>query len=291
VTTVRDYRVHAADGVELALHRLYAPEPRGLPPLLLVPGTFTTRSFWLGDRGQGFATFLAAAGFDVWVLEHRGHGESGRPAGWTMDDWIALDAPAAATRLLEESGAGGFIWLGHSAGGVVGAAYSGSGLPGAAELRGLVLLGAPGPGTLRGVRRAAARVGHLAAAALPWVRVSGKAIGLGPEPEPSRLVRDWLRWNLSGAWRDAAGRDYLGGLAGVRAPVLAVAGSGDHWLTPPHAARDLLDRFGSTDRTLLVAGRDTGFSRDYDHAGLMIGGAARVEIWPRILEWLTRENR
>lgn len=284
--SVQDHRVAAADGVEIALHRVSPSRPADLPPVLLVPGTFTTRSFWLGREGAGFATVLAEAGLDTWVLEHRGHGESDRPPRWTMEDWIALDAPAAATHLLRETGARGFTWVGHSAGGVVGAAYSGSGLPGADALAGLVLFGSPGPGTLGGVRRAAARVGHLAAAALPWMRISGRLIGLGPEPEPARLVRDWLRWNLEGAWRDAAGRDYLGGLPAVRCPVLSVAGTGDRWLTPPHAARDLLERFGSHDRTLLVAGRETGFSRDFDHAGLLIGRAARAEIWPRVVEWL-----
>jgi predicted alpha/beta hydrolase len=286
VIATRDYEARAADGVRLALHRL---APRGgsrLPPLLLVPGTFTTRDFWVGARGQGMAGVLAGAGFDTWVLETRGHGASDRPAGWTMNDWIALDAPAAAAVVLGESRADRFFWVGHSAGGVVGAAFGGSALAGAAGMAGLVLLGAPGPGTLRGGRRVLARAGHLGAALLPWMRVSGKPLRLGPEPEPARLVRDWLRWNLEGAWRDPAGLDYLAGLPAARLPVLAVAGSGDRLLAPPAAVRDLLDRFGSRDRTLVVAGRETGFARDYDHAGLVIGSGARAEIWPRVVGWL-----
>jgi poly(3-hydroxyalkanoate) synthetase len=72
----------------------------------------------------------------------------------------------------------------------------------------------------------------------------------------------------------------------VKLPVLAVAGAGDHHLAPPSAVRDLLDRFGSVDRRLIEAGRANGFSIDFDHTGLMIGGAAREEIWPSVVDWL-----
>lgn len=55
--------------------------------------------------------------------------------------------------------------------------------------------------------------------------------------------------------------------------------------------RDLLDRFGTADRELIVAGRAAGFTRDHDHPGGMIGRAAGEEIWPRILQWLHQQER
>ncbi len=73
-------------------------------------------------------------------------------------------------------------------------------------------------------------------------------------------------------------------------PVLAVAGAGDHLLAPPQAVRDLLGRFGSVDRSLIVAGREQGYSIDYNHAGLVIGRAAREEIWPRVIDWISRRT-
>lgn len=289
LSTGRDVEVRAADGVRIVLHRIGPAEGTASTPVLLASGTFTGRDFWVGARRQGFALALAEAGFDTWVLEPRGHGASDRPPSWTMDDWIRLDAPAAAAAVLRESGAPAFYWVGHSAGGVVGAAFSGSRAPEARALRGLVLLGAPGP-RLHGLRRAAARVGHAAARSFPGASVPGALLGLGREPEPGALVRDWLAWNLSGEWRAADGSDYLAALAGVRAPVLAIAGSADRLLAPPAAVRDLLHRFGATDRELVVAGRAHGFAHDFDHPGLMIGSPARREIWPRILEWLHRHE-
>lgn len=281
-----EYRVRGADGVEVALHRVRGERPAAGPPLLLVPGTFSTRLFWLGAKAQGFGVALARAGFDPWVLEPRGHGASDRPPSWTIDEWIRLDAPAAVERVLQETGGAGVVWVGHSAGGVVGAAFAGSDDPLAAHLSALVLLGAPGPGGLRGVRRLGARALMLGAAVAPGIRWPGRRIGLGPETEPGHLIRDWMRWNVSGRWRSESGYDYLAGLSSVRVPLLGIAGAGDTLLAPPAAVRDLLQRFGSADRTLIVAGRRQGFSIDYDHPGLVIGRPAREEIWPRIVDWL-----
>jgi predicted alpha/beta hydrolase len=278
-----EHRVTTADLVEIALYRV--PGAVGTP-VLLVPGTFSTRLFWLGARAQGFAYYLAEAGFDPWVLELRGHGGSQRPHSWTMDDWARFDAPAAVEVVASETGRSRIVWIGHSAGGVVGAALAGSGHPATGLLGGLVLLGSPGPGHLHGRRRIGAWLTFLAAGAIPRAPWHGHWLGLGPEAEPGRLVADWMRWNISGRWRGADGRDYLAGLAKARIPVLAVAGGHDRTLAPPAAVRDLLDRFGSSDRTLIVAGREHGFAADYDHPGLVIGRAARQEIWPRVVDWL-----
>jgi pimeloyl-ACP methyl ester carboxylesterase len=282
---VRTHTFRVDDGAVLALHRVEGAD--GAPPVLMVPGTFSTRMLWLGRRRQGFAWTLREAGFDPWILEQRGHGESAKPRHWTMSDWMRLDAPAAVSTVLARTGAPRLFWLGHSAGGVTGAGMLGHRPELADRLAGLVMLGSPGPGATAGLRRWAARGAYLAAALLPWARMSGNWLGLGPEPEPAGLLREWMSWNLQGAWRDATGVDYLAAAGDVDVPMLAVAGAGDHWLAPPDAVRDLLDRFASSDRSLLVVGRANGFELDYDHPGLVVGSAAQREIWPHLLRWLS----
>jgi predicted alpha/beta hydrolase len=280
----RLYRVPAADGVSIALHRL-TPDRACGEPVLLAPGTFSMRSLWLGTRGHGLGRTLADAGFDTWILEARGHGAADRPRSWRMSDWIRLDAPAAVGAVLRETGAERVVWVGHSAGGVVGAAFAGAGTDEAARLGGLVLLGAPGPRHMSWSRRAGARLSHTAAVLLPWARIPGPLIGMGPESEPAALVREWMGWNLYESWRGRDG-DYLDGLASVSAPLLAIGGAGDRILAPPVAIHDLAARFGSRDRKVVIAGRATGFRRNYGHAELVASRAAREEIWPLVLAWL-----
>ncbi|HLD64490.1 MAG TPA: alpha/beta fold hydrolase, partial [Pseudomonas sp.] len=67
--------------VELALTRLGLARsdlsvqegPRGVP-VVLVHGSFSNRRFWYSPKGLGLGPFLARAGFDVWIVEMRGHG-------------------------------------------------------------------------------------------------------------------------------------------------------------------------------------------------------------------------
>jgi predicted alpha/beta hydrolase len=283
---LEEYRIRAGDGVEVTLHRLRGASGGGGSPVLLAAGTFSSRQFWVGSRAQGFAVRLAEAGYDPWILEPRGQGASDRPRSWTMGDWIRLDAPAAVRTVLEVTGRERILWVGHSAGGVVGAAYVGAAGAGGGGVGALVLLGSPGPGSMGRVRRIGAMAAMAAAGVLPHLHLPGAILGLGPGREPGTLIREWMRWNVTGRWDDGAGGDYLERLRRVHVPVLAVAGTGDRLLAPPAAVQDLLNRFGSADRTLIVAGRAHGYSENFDHPGLVIGRTARAEIWPRLIEWM-----
>lgn len=283
----REYTIRSADGVRLALHRIEPDGGRAAgAPLLLVAGTFNGRHFWSPRGEDGFGHFLAARRHDVWLLDPRGHGASARPPRWRLTDWIESDAPAAANAVLEFTGAESLGWVGHSAGGVVGAAFAASHHPAAQRLDRLVLLGTPGPGKVGGRRRWFARLIHTIALLRRGSLMQGERLRLGPEAESAYLVEEWMRWNLSGAWLDLEGADYLRRLPQVRLPVLAVAGSADALLAPESAVRDLLERFGSPRKALLVAGREAGMSRDYNHGSLVVAREAREEVWPRIAEWL-----
>lgn len=280
------YTAVAADGTRIALHRLRPSVSIPAPPVLLVPGSFSTRTFWIGTRGEGFAQFLSLLGFDTWIAEMRGHGASDRPRSWTMHDWIRKDAPAAIRQVLLETGASTCYWVGHSAGGVVGAGVLGNTPEIAGQIQGIVLLGSPGPAGLGGFRRFGARAAYIGTGLAPWIAVSGSLLGLGPEHEPAPMIREWMHWNLAGLWRTPEGGDYLSGLKEVDVPLLAVSGAGDRLLAPPATVRDLADRFGSADRTVVVAGLREGFHADYGHADLMVSRSARSEIWTLVAEWL-----
>ena len=278
---VETLRVRAADGVGLAVHRI----PGRGPVVVLFHGVFCNRTVWLGTRGTGFAWYLAEAGYDVWVPEFRGRGESDVPSAWTIADWIERDLPAVASSVARERPDGGWRWVGHSAGGVVVAA----GLGRWAEFRGQVsraaLLGTPSPRRISWWRRGLAWAFAQVAYRAPHQRVPGRWVRLGPEAESSELVRHWMGWNVARRWRGPGDFDYLAALTDVRCPVLGVAGAADHLLAPPEAVRDLLRFFGGPTE-FWVVGRATGYARDYGHADLVVAREARQELWPRVRAWL-----
>ena len=48
----------------------------------------------------------------------------------------------------------------------------------------------------------------------------------------------------------------------------------------------LFEMVGSTEKELMIADREHGFSVDYGHIDLVLGTHARGEIYPRIAKWI-----
>jgi pimeloyl-ACP methyl ester carboxylesterase len=272
--------LRTSDNVRIAVHKLGAPVKARV---LLVPGTFSNHTFWFGTRGVGFALELGAAGYEAWALDPRGHGASERPrAGddWDIDDWARHDVPAA----LRAAAADGPVFLiGHSAGGA--AALAGLGAePGLRALvRGLVIVATPMP-WLQGYRKFYSRFARSLSLALGYF--PARLLRLGPEDELPGVMTQWMGWNLNSHWIGDDGTDYSARLADIAIPLLMIAGIGDRIFAPPSSCRSLFDRLASTDRTFLLCGKETGYSEDFTHPGILTSRAARAEVWPKMLGWL-----
>jgi alpha-beta hydrolase superfamily lysophospholipase len=267
--------VTTPDGVQLALHRLRAFRD-GRPAALLVHGAFTNHRFWLHG---GMAHFLSAAGLDVWLADLRHHGESAREprrGAWTFEDWVLHDTPAIVARVREETDGAPLAWVGHSAGGAAGLCWLAR-VAAAAPLKGIVTLGTPGPRRLGPIRRT------LAAATMAVSRLLGRfparSLRFGNEDEAAEIIAEWMEWNVRGTWLGTDGFDYFAGLAALNTPYLGVAGGADWIFAPPQACQQVVDRIGSTRKSLAIA---PGLS----HRGLVLSDQAETSCWPAIVAWL-----
>jgi pimeloyl-ACP methyl ester carboxylesterase len=109
-----------------------------------------------------------------------------------------------------------------------------------------------------------------------------QAVSDASKPE----MRQFLRGVLRGEFVSADGRvSYTSALSAVHTPTLVVVGRADE-LADPLVGRGVFDRLGSSDKELIVAGKAEGFSTDFGHVDLLLGPAARKEIYPRIASWL-----
>jgi len=287
VTEAPDLLVRAEDGVELALWRAQGAPACAAPPLLMVHGVFSNRTFFLGAGERGLGRYLAARGWDAWVADLRGHGRSGvegQRRRWHFEDWIRLDAPALVGGVLEATGRDRLVWIGHSAGGVIGFAFGGLEHPLSRAIAGIAVAGAPAPTGLGMVQY------PMAAAGLSVTRVLGRFparfLGIGPEDEHPEIFAQWMRWNLRGRWLGNDGTDYYANTRRVRSRLLALAGGGDWLIAPPALCEDLADATSSEDRMFVTCGRDTGFSEDFNHHRLIASTPARHEVWPLIGDWI-----
>jgi pimeloyl-ACP methyl ester carboxylesterase len=274
-------RIRTSDNVSVAIHHT---GPHTGPTVILVPGTFSNATFWLGTKGVGFARFLAECGYHACVLEPRGHGHSDRPTKeqrWDFDDWARRDIPAAIDALTSHTTPA--VLVGHSAGGAAIIAGIAADPLLQARVRGIVLIGTPLP-WLQRWRGMAARAIRLMCTHRQWF--PAKTFKLGPEDELAGVMAQWMKWNIEEHWTGNDGTDYVAQFNRISVPILIVSPSGDWMWAPPESCRALYDLVGSRDKTFLRCGVGSGFAKDFGHVDIMVGAEARKEVWPLLRNWI-----
>lgn len=172
-------------------------------PIIMLHGSYQNRRFWYSPSADGLAKRLVVAGFDVWLMEARGHGLSPLNDHFennTLGDYARYDLPAVNTFVAEQSGAKP-VWLGCSEGAGAILLSLASGALSHERTAGVVGLGQVLP------EQALARIpsAHL----LPSL-LTGPArhnLAVGPELEPVGLCRE--------VWKEASLLSHFGAAMGV----------------------------------------------------------------------------
>jgi predicted alpha/beta hydrolase len=313
------------DGWSIALHRYQTAEAEP-SPVILCPGYACNRHFLDFDDRYSLARHLARRGFDAWVVELRGRGQSqpeedrAAAAGWTFDDFVRFDVPAAIEHVRERCHGRRPVWVGHSLGGMViyGALGCGPelteqvsgvvtmaspvGFPPVASVLaralGRLLLGLPFPHllpqqrvlvalwSLIGWSAGAARVGMnpINTDRHAFGRALPRFIGNVQRAELQQLVH----WSMTGEFCSTDGTiDYRAGLRRIVTPALIVAGAVDQ-LASPEMVSFAYDHIRSSDKTYREFAARNGDADDYGHIDLIFGRRAPEEVFPAIAAWIER---
>ncbi len=292
----------ADDGWQAPLFFLPAAPGRSGEPVLLAHGLGGTHRDFALEPARSLAATLSAAGFAVYLLEHRGD-RSAIPPGdarpFTVDDIAQHDLGAALDAVRAHSGFERVLCVGHALGAQ--ALYLRLALTGAEGVAGLVTLG----GAVRfsaGV--SAVRHAGLVAVLLPagWVlpgrrlqQLASPFLHTGDQiasPDTSGpvararlryaagdlhggLIRQMARWVALGHLTDASGRlDITRALRPL--PTLVFAGDDDP-ACPPTAASPAADALGAE----FVALRG-----GWGHLDPLLGARAPAEVHARIVPFL-----
>jgi pimeloyl-ACP methyl ester carboxylesterase len=321
-----DERVVAttADGWQLALYRY---RPRGTArPHPVVAGHGFAGSHLIYDLGDvSLARYLAEAGFDVFLVDLRGRGESWPPSGpspdlhWSFDDFAIRDLPAAVERACEVAGAGEAFWLGMEMSGQ--ALYAAAILGTADRVRGGVTFGSPvvtppkakvpgitmPPKQRKGGRVPFRRGARMAGPLLAYTRSKMLEVSFRPantDPaavaryfragvpdESTELADQFADWVEHGVMRS---RDHAvvwsDRLDEVRLPLLVMVGAADRQ-RPPDSVEAAFKAFGSPDKTFVRAGVADGFSVDFGHDDLLAGRSSPAEVFPVVRQWLEERSQ
>lgn len=277
--TTHDHRLRSPDGGECVLVEV---PTTGAPAgeVLLVPGMFTARGFWLSSRGIGLAAHLTQAGLRCWILERRGMGaarQQSQPARLGLNEVARFDLPTAFAHIQAQSTRPIFL-VAHSFGGIL-AARALAGAIAADDCAGLVSfatqcevgktpLHPPGSWLTLAI---SASMGRLPA----------RMAGLGPEDEPRAATQDAVRWTSTAR----RGAHWLNELRGLPLPQLALAGAGDT-TDPAEGCARFARRLAGQHAHYELLARSRGWAEDYDHAGMVVSRNARAEVWPYVADWL-----
>ena len=232
-------------------------------------------------------------------------------ADWTLDDHIQYDVPAAVAFVRKRTGAERVVWIGHSMGGMIALCHLGlKPNPGIDRLvvigsqvtmsRGHVLLEylkeslSIRERLTRGLRRPEESLKLVKSSADDLFfnqrnvspEVYRALTGYAKESSSLGVLKQYLHLANKGSLADASGkRTYVQTIENVDVPILIMSGAADQ-LAPPQTQYDLFDRVGSSDKTLILLGREHGLSVDYGHNDAIVGLSSAQEVYPLIERWL-----
>ncbi len=310
------HHVDTEDGWRLRLFRF-----PGDKPVLFVHGMGANHhNFDLNER-HSLARHVARAGYDCWVVELRGRGESqeleGKGDDWDFEDFLNQDLKACLA-LIAQHNPGPVHWVGHSMGGMLGLAMAASEM--ADSLRSLTLFGTPlgfsgqwmlkAWGAMAQVHRVLPTMDQekWGRRMLPLVRRNRKAVDfflrflanpdnvdeetsldifekLVTNEAPGIILQfsDWVRFGHVRSRNKQV--DYTEALDRVRTPALFISGVQDR-MSPPSNTRRWMKRLASKEKRLIELSVKTGFSADYGHGDLLVGKRAPEEVYPLAVKWL-----
>ncbi len=313
------------DGWKLALHR-YKPEQLSVEkePVLLVHGFASNRFTWSLASDRSFATFLFDKGYDVWIAELRGSGDSDgstaftdRKPDYNFDTFLKMDIPALINYVKFTTQKEQVTYVGHSLGAMLGYAYLGTNPDGGGVKNLIALSGAANMRDrnsaidflikLKGMFALTPKIyGELIAQsnannigwtdtrfdALMWNNeaINPRALSMfaynAVSNFPVTMLDQTTDWVDSGQFRSADKTlNYEELLPQISVPCFIGTGKVDAMATP-REVKATFDKIGVKDKELKIFGTANGFAVDYGHVDLVTGDRVMTEVFPAIYAWL-----
>eukprot|EP00878_Enallax_costatus_P044472 GHUV01053113.1.p1 GENE.GHUV01053113.1~~GHUV01053113.1.p1 ORF type:complete len:677 (+),score=186.62 GHUV01053113.1:167-2197(+) len=299
-------------------------------PILMCPGLASsgTGTFDVLPK-ESIADFLAADGYEVWVIDLRGNGKADKQSRvdleieWNIDDYLVQDVPACIEYVLKQSKADMLHWMGHSMGGMLGSGLCSQAGKWGRKLRSVMLCGSGcfGDGSWHVLlKKLVAPIvafgfpAHYSCQALALLSNTPAALSVFetlfywcPNMDkgarkallntcfnfiPQRLLGQFLASHGSAGGLSSWNGDFLYADPDVLAKckVPCLGLNGDYDLFCPAAGgAKNVDLFGGPKKHLIF-GPAHGHQYHYGHFDVIVGKNAQLEVWPSIKEWLAEHD-
>lgn len=282
---------------EIAFHRFTKGD--SATPILLLHGSIESGTIFFTKSGKGLAPFLCENGFDVFVPDMRGKGESkptiAKGHMHTQTQQITEDIPAYLDKIASLRPFTKIHFGAHSWGGVLLLAYLARTKD--SRVKSMVFFG-----TKRKIYVKSLKKFFMVNIGWDWLgQRSAKKKGYfpakdwkyGSENEPLLFYNQIHDWVGSDAWIDQEDDfDYHQALADFALPpTLYLAGIKDKVLGNPKDVEKLLIETGKDqDAELMLMGKAFGNKVDYGHINMLTHKEANKDHFPFVVNWFQKHE-
>ncbi|PIY13081.1 MAG: esterase [Flexibacter sp. CG_4_10_14_3_um_filter_32_15] len=289
----------------LHLKRIYQKDKEGselqnLPSILLIHGSVENGRIFYSVNGKGFGSYLAENGFDVFVADLRGKGESkpniSSKSNFGQTEYILEDLPTFANKVREIKGHFPAYWAAHSWGGVMIPPFM-LRFPQVAEAaKKMVFFGSKRRIRTKGVEKILKIdfvwnfLGKISSKTLGYMPTT--KFGFGSDDESSGFIKESNKWIYEDKWICKDGFDYQSSFQNLKQkngyfpPTLHIAAAKDTILGNPNDVKLLKEEIDNQSDELWLLSKSNQNLHDYDHNNMLTHKDAINDHFPKILEWL-----
>lgn len=291
----------------LHLKRIYkedleAAELKNLPSILLIHGSVENGRIFYSTNGKGFGSYLAKNGFDVFVADLRGKGESkptvNRNSTFGQTEYILEDLPAFTNKVREIKGHFPTYWAAHSWGGVLIPPFI-LRFPQVAEAtKKMVFFGSKRRIRTKGIER-------IFKIDIIWnflgkrlVKIMGyfpnTKMYFGSDDETKEFILESNKWIYDDKWICRDKFDYQSNFQllkqknGYFPPILHIAAVNDTILGNPNDVKLLMQEIDNQEDEFWLLSKSNQNLQDYDHNNMLTHKDTINDHFPKILEWLKK---
>ncbi|MGM0563793.1 MAG: alpha/beta fold hydrolase [Pseudomonadota bacterium] len=281
------------------LHLMHIHSGSGGVPVLMVHGMIENGRIFYHHSGKGLGPFLAEHGFDVYVADLRGIGQSAPPlgpqSGHGQHETVDEDLPLLLDFVCRHSGQSRLHLVAHSWGGV----YLNAALARHQEWIPRVI-SAVYFGSKRRVRsrhpERFLKIDLMWRGLFAWwIRREGflDAVGhkVGADNESAKTHQQCTRWIVEDEWLDEDGLDVAETLRPLALPpTWYIAAIDDHSLGHRNDVRLFMQESGCGEKAFTLLSKAAGNARNYDHVSMLTAAEAREDHFPDVASWLEGEQ-
>lgn len=285
-------------GESLHLKRFFVKED-GIPVFLL-HGSMENGKIFYSRSLKGLAPYLAEKGYDVFVADLSGRGDSTPTVGKNREhsrsqtDSIVEEIPAFHAFIAKLKNNQSQHWVAHSWGGILMLAYiarfGGSGIASLCFFATKRRIGIRSFEKLMKVDLVWNLMGRFFGKVYGYF--PAKELKIGSDNEPYRYYRQTVNWVYNKKWIDP--EDEFCYRKALRSqdvpPTLYFAAKEDHVLGHREDIKRLMEEVGSDKDKFILLSEANGNQLDYDHINILTHPKAGLDQFPLLKGWIEENN-